>query len=53
MFFSGSQLFLQQPTFFSPVYYQQPAVTYKFAVHDYLWYLDLGNSSGCIFIQRE
>jgi hypothetical protein len=44
MFFSGGQLFLQQPSIFHlPVYYQQPCyVTYKFAVHDYLWYLDLG-----------
>jgi hypothetical protein len=53
MFFSGGQLFLQQPSIFHlPVYYQPCYVTYKFAVHDYLWYLDLGNSSGWPYLSN-
>jgi hypothetical protein len=54
MFFSGGQLFLQQPSIFSfACLYQQPCyVTYKFAVHDYLWYLDLGNSSGLPYLSN-
>jgi hypothetical protein len=52
MFFSGGQLFNSQ-AFFHLVYYQQPCyVTYKFAVHDYLWYLDLGNSSGWPYLSN-
>jgi hypothetical protein len=43
--FSGGQLFLQQLHFFICLSIPTTCyVTYKFAVHDYLWYLDLGNS---------
>jgi hypothetical protein len=45
MFFLVASCSYNSKHFHLPVYYQQPCVTYKFAVHDYLWYLD-GNSSG-------